>query len=126
MGCHFSISRCFYEELVIISVSDVKVRDFSWSSNGNFALICYLDNFVLVGSAAGQRVWSTTFENHSVLCGTWEPTTKRVVLGTADGLLLLVTEDGNLLSEHEVLRQHPVEHLEWSCVRSSGSNGFFL
>jgi hypothetical protein len=57
-----------------------QVTDFAWSHEGHMALICYRDGFVLAGSVAGQRYWSTmiNLEGCSITCCTWTPTDDKV------------------------------------------------
>jgi len=56
------------------------VTDFEWSHDGQMALICYKDSFVLVGSVAGQRYWSSmlNLEGCLVTCGIWTPDDQKV------------------------------------------------
>jgi len=59
----------------------VQVTDFEWSHDGQMALICYKDSFVLVGSVAGQRFWSSmlNLEGCLVTCGIWTPDDQKVM-----------------------------------------------
>jgi phenylalanyl-tRNA synthetase beta subunit len=59
-----------------------QVTDFAWSHDGRMALICYQDGFVLVGSVAGQRYWSTmlNLENATITCGIWAPNDLKVCI----------------------------------------------
>lgn len=43
----------------LINDRNTPVTHFSWSHDGRMALITYQDGFVLVGSVAGQRYWSS-------------------------------------------------------------------
>ena len=60
----------------------VQVTDFEWSHDGQMALICYKDSFVLVGSVAGQRYWSSmlNLEGCLVTCGIWTPDDQKVII----------------------------------------------
>ena len=57
-----------------------QVTDFAWSHDGRMALICYRDGFVLVGSVAGQRYWSSmlNLDGTSITCGIWSPDDQEV------------------------------------------------
>ena len=48
------------------------------------ALICYQDGFILVGSVAGQRYWSTLIppDVSGITSGVWTPDDQHVYLGT--------------------------------------------
>jgi len=58
-----------------------QVTDFAWSHDGNMALICYCDGFVLVGSVAGHRYWSSmlNLDDTSITCGVWSPDDQKVL-----------------------------------------------
>lgn len=99
------------------------MNDLCWNADGSLALICYLDNFVLVGSAAGQRVWSQTYEQ-KMLCGCWMPeqlyNRNSVVLGDAEGSCWIVGENGTTIREHCILRGKPIRLMAWSSYKDNG------
>ena len=75
----------------LINDRNTPVICFSWSHDGRMALICYQDGFVLVGSVAGQRYWSTLIppDVSGITSGVWTPDDQHVYLGTTQvrGLL---------------------------------------
>lgn len=100
------------------------MNDLCWNADGSLALICYSDNFVLVGSSVGQRVWSQTYEQ-KILCGCWMPeglySRNSVLLGSADGSCFIVGENGTTIREYCVLRGKPVSIMAWSSFREEGA-----
>ena len=91
----------------LINDRNTPVICFSWSHDGRMALICYQvswyfpfifryvsflkvmawltfqDGFVLVGSVAGQRYWSTLLPDvNNITSGVWTPDDQHVYLGT--------------------------------------------
>ncbi|GMT00710.1 hypothetical protein PENTCL1PPCAC_22884 [Pristionchus entomophagus] len=86
----------------LVNERGVKVKDVSWSICGTAALICYEDNFVLIGSASGQRVWSTNYPaQQSVACGVWL-SAQLVVIAFLNGNLHLLSNDGANLAERKL------------------------
>ena len=69
----------------LINDRNTPVICFSWSHDGRMALICYQDGFVLVGSVAGQRYWSTLLppDINNITSGIWTPDDQHVYLGTS-------------------------------------------
>lgn len=77
----------------------LQVTDFAWSHDGRMALICYRDGFVLVGSVAGQRYWSSmlNLDGCTITCGIWSPDDAKVNLSLFNCLLsALVYSSGHL------------------------------
>ena len=97
------------------------VSDFAWSHDGRMAVICYQDGFVLVGSVSGQRYWSHMYEmaGKTITCATWAPNDTFILLGVSDGSLMLLDENGLILSRHELLRpdQAPLTSLTYNCAK---------
>ena len=54
----------------------------------------FQDGFVLVGSVAGQRYWSTLLpaadSQEMITCGTWTPDDQQVYLGTSQVMRNLI------------------------------------
>ena len=58
------------------------------------------DGFVLVGSVAGQRYWSTMLPSEAtVTCGAWTPDDLQVYVATAQGGLIVMDLHGNIVSK---------------------------
>ena len=65
------------------------------------AAVCQ-DGFVLVGSVAGQRYWSTMLPSEAtVTCGAWTPDDLQVYVATAQGGLIVMDLHGNIVSKVE-------------------------
>lgn len=80
----------------LINDRNTPVTHFSWSHDGRMALICYQDGFVLVGSVAGQRYWSSMLNLESTItCGIWTPDDQQVYFGTTQGQIIVVNTDLN-------------------------------
>ena len=63
------------------------------------AALCQ-DGFVLVGSVAGQRYWSTMLPSEAtVTCGAWTPDDLQVYVATAQGGLIVMDLHGNIVSK---------------------------
>lgn len=73
---------CDGRSIVFLKEKNVflQVTDFAWSHDGRMALICYCDGFVLVGSVAGQRYWSSmlNLDSAAITCGVWSPDDQKV------------------------------------------------
>jgi hypothetical protein len=84
----------------LINDRGLVVTDFTWSHDGRMAVICYKDGFVLVGSVSGQRFWSHLYElsNNFITTATWTPNDEFIVFGISNGTLMVVDENGTIVS----------------------------
>ncbi|ESN95213.1 hypothetical protein HELRODRAFT_86986, partial [Helobdella robusta] len=100
----------------LINDRNSQVTDFTWSHDGQMALICYKDSFVLVGSVGGQRYWSTVLnlEGCSVSCGIWTPDDQKVMFGTTAGKVIVMSATGTIIAEVVIRADLEITHLGWS------------
>ncbi|VDN00801.1 unnamed protein product [Thelazia callipaeda] len=103
----------------LVNDRGIKVRGVNWSPNGSSALICYEDNFVLIGSATGQRIWSSSFAT-TVNCGIWTPDSHEIILGFNNGTIQVLNEQGATITEREMFANGSVRFLAASSLRSNG------
>jgi WD40 repeat protein len=91
------------------------VSDFAWSHDGRMAAICYQDGFVLVGSVNGQRFWSHLYDlsNSQITTATWTPNDLFIILGLSNGNLMVIDENGSVVSRH-FLKNDSISHLEYN------------
>ncbi|MCP9260983.1 Tubby-related protein 4 [Dirofilaria immitis] len=102
----------------LVNDRGIKVRDVNWSPNGSSALICYEDNFVLIGSATGQRMWSSSFPV-TVNCGVWAPDSREIVLGFNNGTIQVLNEQGVTITERKMYVNGSVRFLAASSLRKN-------
>jgi hypothetical protein len=102
----------------LINDRNTPVTSFSWSHDGRMALICYQDGFVLVGSVAGQRYWSTMLPADSTIAtGAWTPDDQQVYVATAQGGLIVMDVHGNIVSKVVLTLDTPITELVWNCEK---------
>ncbi|CAH1798615.1 unnamed protein product [Owenia fusiformis] len=103
----------------LVNDRNIQVMDFSWSHDGRMALICYRDGFVLVGSVAGQRYWSTTLtlDNSIITCGLWMPDDQKVLFGTNDGQIVTMNSNGGMISQVTIQEGAEITAMAWSCEK---------
>lgn len=103
----------------LINDRNTQVTDFAWSHDGRMALICYRDGFVLVGSVAGQRYWSSTLhlDRAAVLCGIWTPDDHQVLFGTSNGQILVNDMHGELVAQVTLSEDAAIVAMAWSCEK---------
>lgn len=122
----------------LVNDRGVKVSDLSWSPCGGSALICYEDNFVLIGSANGQRVWSNSFPaTASVTCGVWAPDSRQLVLGFSTGTIQVLSSQGANITERSYTEDKLVQMAfspsrgkdkeeEWTLAMLTASNKIIM
>lgn len=102
----------------LINDRNTPVTSFSWSHDGRMALICYQDGFVLVGSVAGQRYWSTMLPSDSTIsCGSWTPDDQQVYVATAQGGIIVMDVHGNIVNKVSLMADIPITDLVWNCEK---------
>ncbi|CAB3388355.1 Hypothetical predicted protein, partial [Cloeon dipterum] len=103
----------------LINDRNTPVTHFSWSHDGRMALICYQDGFVLVGSVAGQRYWSSMLSLESTItCGLWTPDDQQVYFGTTSGRLIVMDVHGAMVSQIQLCQDFgPIVSMAWSCEK---------
>ncbi|KYN10047.1 Tubby-related protein 4 [Trachymyrmex cornetzi] len=100
----------------LINDRNTPVTHFSWSHDGRMALICYRDGFVLVGSVAGQRYWSSMLNDKATItCGIWTPDDQQVYFGTTAGQLIVMDVHGAMVSEVQLAAG--VTSMAWSAEK---------
>lgn len=100
----------------LINDRNIQVTDFAWSHDGRMALICYVDGYVLIGSVAGQRYWSSqlNLDSCTTTCGIWTPDDQQVIFGTSNGSLLVIDINGTLVTQLSIRDGHSILSMAWS------------
>ncbi|XP_075971437.1 WD40 superfamily protein Tusp isoform X2 [Anticarsia gemmatalis] len=108
----------------LINDRSTPVTHFSWSHDGRMALICYQDGFVLVGSVAGQRYWSSMLSlDARITCGCWTPDDNQVYLGTASAQLVVMDVHGAMVSQVQLVAEGGITAMAWSCEKFKMEEG---
>ncbi|CAG9136050.1 unnamed protein product [Plutella xylostella] len=108
----------------LINDRSTPVTHFSWSHDGRMALICYQDGFVLVGSVAGQRYWSSMLSlDARITCGCWTPDDAQVYLGTASAQLVVMDVHGAMVSQVQLVAEGGIISMAWSCEKFKMEEG---
>lgn len=108
----------------LINDRNTPVTHFSWSHDGRMALICYQDGFVLVGSVAGQRYWSSMLNLESTItCGIWTPDDQQVYFGTTQGQIIVMDVHGAMVSQVQLCNDVGITAMAWSCEKFKMEEG---
>ncbi|XP_029406697.2 tubby-related protein 4 [Bactrocera dorsalis] len=108
----------------LINDRNTPVTYFSWSHDGRMALICYQDGFVLVGSVAGQRYWSSMLNLESTItCGIWTPDDQQVYFGTTHGQIIVMDVHGAMVSQVQLCNDVGITAMAWSCEKFKMEEG---
>ena len=102
----------------LINDRSTPVTHFSWSHDGRMALICYQDGFVLVGSVAGQRYWSSMLNlDATITCGIWTPDDQQVFFGTSNAQVIVMDVHGTMISQIQLPIDSTIRSMAWSCEK---------
>ncbi|KAK4881757.1 hypothetical protein RN001_005076 [Aquatica leii] len=108
----------------LINDRNTPVTHFSWSHDGRMALICYQDGFVLVGSVAGQRYWSSMLNlEATITCGIWTPDDQQVYFGTTSGQIIVMDVHGAMVSQVQLSADVGISSMAWSCEKFKMEEG---
>ncbi|KAJ8935665.1 hypothetical protein NQ318_012827 [Aromia moschata] len=108
----------------LINDRNTPVTHFSWSHDGRMALICYQDGFVLVGSVAGQRYWSSMLNlDATITCGIWTPDDQQVYFGTTSGQIIVMDVHGAMVSQVQLSSDVGITSMAWSCEKFKMEEG---
>ncbi|XP_060527370.1 tubby-related protein 4 [Cylas formicarius] len=108
----------------LINDRNTPVTHFSWSHDGRMALICYQDGFVLVGSVAGQRYWSSMLNlDATITCGIWTPDDQQVYFGTTSGEIIVMDVHGAMVSHIHLSGDVGITSMAWSCEKFKMEEG---
>uniref|UniRef100_A0AAG5CQ29 SOCS box domain-containing protein n=1 Tax=Anopheles atroparvus TaxID=41427 RepID=A0AAG5CQ29_ANOAO len=108
----------------LINDRNTPVTHFSWSHDGRMALICYQDGFVLVGSVAGQRYWSSMLNlDATITCGIWTPDDQQVYFGTTQGQIIVMDVHGAMVSQVPLSADVGITAMAWSCEKFKMEEG---
>lgn len=108
----------------LINDRNTPVTYFSWSHDGRMALITYQDGFVLVGSVAGQRYWSSMLNlDATITCGIWTPDDQQVYFGTTQGQIIVMDVHGAMVSQVQLSTEHGITSMAWSCEKFKMEEG---
>lgn len=108
----------------LINDRNTPVTHFSWSHDGRMALICYQDGFVLVGSVAGQRYWSSMLNlDATITCGIWTPDDQQVYFGTTQGQIIVMDVHGAMVSQVQLGSDTGITSMAWSCEKFKMEEG---
>ncbi|XP_018578062.1 tubby-related protein 4 [Anoplophora glabripennis] len=108
----------------LINDRNTPVTHFSWSHDGRMALICYQDGFVLVGSVAGQRYWSSMLNlDATITCGIWTPDDQQVYFGTTSGQIIVMDVHGAMVSQVQLGSEVGITSMAWSCEKFKMEEG---
>ena len=82
------------------------------------------DGFVLVGSVAGQRYWSSMLNiTSTITCGVWTPDDQQVYFGTSSGQIIVMDVNGAMVSQVQVGGGHAITAMAWSCEKFKMDEG---
>ncbi|XP_056643728.1 tubby-related protein 4 [Diorhabda sublineata] len=108
----------------LINDRNTPVTHFSWSHDGRMALICYQDGYVLVGSVAGQRYWSSMLNlDSTITCGIWTPDDQQVYFGTTSGQIIVMDVHGAMVSQVQLNSDISITFMAWSCEKFKMEEG---
>uniref|UniRef100_A0A1B0CQE9 SOCS box domain-containing protein n=1 Tax=Lutzomyia longipalpis TaxID=7200 RepID=A0A1B0CQE9_LUTLO len=108
----------------LINDRNTPVTHFAWSHDGRMALICYQDGFVLVGSVAGQRYWSSMLNlNATITCGIWTPDDQQVYFATTQGQMIVMDVHGAMVSQVQLCADVGITGMSWSCEKFKMEEG---
>lgn len=78
----------------------------------------YQDGFVLVGSVAGQRYWSSMLNlDATITCGIWTPDDQQVYFGTTTGQIIVMDVHGAMVSQVQLSADVGITSMAWSCEK---------
>lgn len=82
------------------------------------------DGFVLVGSVAGQRYWSSMLNlDATITCGIWTPDDQQVYFGTTTGQIIVMDVHGAMVSQVQLSSDLGITSMAWSCEKFKMEEG---